>query len=95
MTRQAVQKALDEKRIFAHRVKGRQWSVPAFFADAGLDRHLLEDVARALGDLPAASKHQFFEEPRGSLGGLTALEALRRGRLGQVLACAKSFAAAP
>lgn len=92
VTRQAVQKALDDGRMFAFDLKGC-WRVPTFFGDPRYERRWLKQVTGALGELPAASKYQFFTQPRGSLDGLTPLEALGRGRLSEVLAAARAFAA--
>lgn len=89
--RQAITAALKAHRMFAFRRGKDEW-VPAFYADAALDRRRLEQVTRALGDLPAATKWTFFTQPRASLGALTPLAALARGRLGDVLAAARAEA---
>jgi hypothetical protein len=79
-------------RVF-HMVVGGALQYPAFYVrlDAG-GRRQLAAVCQLLGDLPGGSKWQFFTGGKGSLGGLTPLEALRMGRLPQVKACARAFA---
>jgi hypothetical protein len=91
ITRQALNKALRANRIFAVEVNGENY-YPAFYADARLDRRKVEKVARTLGDLGGWSKWQFFSSPKGSLGGLAPLDALRKGKLSEVLRAASGFA---
>lgn len=91
ITRQALNKALHANRIFALEVSGENF-YPAFYGDARLDRRKVERVTKALGDLSGWSKWQFFTTPKGSLGGLTPLEALRKGRVSETLRAADGFA---
>jgi hypothetical protein len=65
---------------------------PSFFADATLDRRQLVAILKLLGDLNNPTKWQFFTSGKGSLGGLTPLEALRQGKLRQVKRTAEGFA---
>jgi len=64
---------------------------PAFYTDTALERRVLEKVAKALGPLPAAVKYHFFTSKFTALGE-SPLEALRKGRIEQVLAAAACFA---
>jgi len=64
---------------------------PAFFADPSPARLSVELVCRALGSLPGAAKHFFFTSARFSLGGLTPLQALEKGKEAEVLAMAEVF----
>jgi hypothetical protein len=55
----------------------------------------IEAVAKVLEDLPDGSKLQFFLSHKGSLGGITPLEALAAGRMEEVLDVAAAFAEVP
>jgi hypothetical protein len=90
VTRQAVQQGREARRLFSLEARGEDY-FPSFYADPGLDRKVLEDITRVLGDLPAAEKWVFFTTRRGSLGDLTPLDALRKGRRAQVERAAAAF----
>lgn len=64
---------------------------PSFFADTTLERRQLSAVVRLLRDLDNCTKWQFFISGKGSLGGLTPLQALRQGKLRQVKVTAEGF----
>lgn len=86
-----IDAAVADNRLFSLKAPGGEHYYPAFFAAADMDRASLELVARELRDLPAASKHHFFVSKRTNLGD-TPLEALKRGRLAEVLKAAAGFA---
>jgi hypothetical protein len=90
-SRQALSKALKAHRLFYVDVQGRR-CFPAFFLDPRHERRQLEDVCRALGELPGASKLQFFLTRKASLQGATPLEALANGQFARVRAAAQGFA---
>ncbi len=90
-TRQALSKALAARRVFFVEVQGARY-YPAFFADAGCERRQVEAVSKALGDLPGAAKLRFMTTPKGSLAGLTPLQALARGQVAAAKAAAEAFA---
>lgn len=90
-TRQALSKALKSQRIFYVEVQGQR-HYPAFFLDPRYERRQLEDVSRALGELPGPSKLQFFMTKKASLQGLTPLQALARGQFSRVRTAAQGFA---
>jgi hypothetical protein len=90
-TRQALSKALKARRVFYVDVQGRR-HFPAFFLDPRYERRQLEDVCRALGELPGASKLQFFLTRKASLQGATPLEALVNGQFTRVRVAAAGFA---
>jgi hypothetical protein len=90
-TRQALSKALTARRVFFVEVQGARY-YPAFFADTRYERRHLEAVSRALGDLPGATKLMFLTTPKGSLGGLTSLQALAKGKPADVMRAAEGFA---
>ncbi|MBK4735658.1 hypothetical protein [Noviherbaspirillum pedocola] len=92
ISRQALSAALRAQRIFALLGPSGDYLYPAFFADPGLDRAVLEKVCRALGGLPGGAKWEFFTTPKGSLGRKTPLQALAKGRIDAVLAAAAAFA---
>ena len=88
---QAVSKAIKAGRMFALECGGGRLLYPAFYSDKTMSRRNLETVTRALGDIPASSKWQFFTTPKASLGGLTPLQALQKGELRAVLITAAGF----
>ena len=90
-SRQALSKALKAHRLFYVDVQGRRF-FPAFFLDPRCERRQLEDVCRALGELPGASKLQFFLTRKASLQGATPLEALANGQFARVRTAAIGFA---
>lgn len=90
-TRQALSKALAANRVFFIEDQATRY-YPAFYLDVRYERRHLEDTAKLLGDLPGGSKWQFFTSPKGSLGGLTPLDALLKGMLQQVKVAAEGFA---
>ncbi len=89
-TRQALSKALAANRVF-YVQHGRHRYYPKFFSEAQYDRRQIEAVCQTLGELPGASKWQFFSTPKGSLGGKTPLEALKSGKFSMVKAAAEGF----
>lgn len=85
ISRQALSKAVRDRRMFwLGGTNGAQW-YPSFFADGSLNRRDLEQVSVALGELPGATKWQFFISPKHSLKGLTPVDVLRQGALERVL----------
>ena len=89
--RQAISVAVKAKRLFAIVGPSGENFYPAYYADETLDRRKLEQVSKALGSLPAPSKHHFFTS-KSSMLGETPLQALRKGREADVLAAAAGFA---
>jgi hypothetical protein len=90
--RQSVSDAVKAGRMFAMVGPSGENYYPAFYADEALDRRPLERVTKALGPIPAASKYFFFTTNSVLLGGVTPLEALKSGRLPEVLTAAAGFA---
>ncbi|MHB1077181.1 hypothetical protein [Thiobacillus sp.] len=91
ITRQALSKAVQANRIFSVEVGGENY-YPGFFADPAIERRKLERVSKTLGGLDGWQKWQFFTTPKASLGGVTPLEALKRGRYEKVVTAATGFA---
>jgi hypothetical protein len=91
ITTQALSAALKARRLFAMQGPSGKYAYPAFFADPTYDRPILEKVCKALGDLPGASKWDFFTSPRISLDGKTPLDALAKGKVEAVLSTANAF----
>lgn len=91
VTRQALSKAIAAGRLFYVEIGGDRY-FPTFFADLTYDRHQLEQVSKCLGELAGASKLQFFTTKKASLGGLTPLQALAKGKYSVVLNAAAGFA---
>jgi hypothetical protein len=80
ISRQALSKAVRDRRMFwLDGASGAQW-YPGFFADDAISRRDLERVSVALGELPGAVKWQFFTTPKHSLDGKTPVEAIREGK---------------
>lgn len=88
---QALSAALKKTRIFAVLGPSGEYLYPAFFADQKFDRRALERVSQTLGQLPGASKWDFFTTARLSLGGKTVLQALEKGKVDAVLDAANAF----
>jgi hypothetical protein len=86
-----INEAVVAGRLFAFEGPGGEPYYPAFYANARVDRSALELVAQGLRDLPAASKFYFFTSKRTNLGE-TPLDALKRGRIAEVLRAAIGFA---
>lgn len=91
LSRQALSKALAGNRMFYVEFRGERY-FPAFYVDPMYRRTQLEAVTKELGDLPGGAKLQFFLNRRGSLGGITPLEALAAGKLEKVKGIAAAFA---
>ncbi|RKU03646.1 hypothetical protein C7H84_08035 [Burkholderia sp. Nafp2/4-1b] len=91
MTRQALSKAVASGRIFAVDVGTAQY-YPAFYLAGDIDRKTLGRVTQCLGSLPGWSKWQFFTTRKASLGNVTPLVALSRGKLDEVERAAMAFA---
>jgi hypothetical protein len=89
-TRQALSKALRANRVFFLEARGDRY-FPAFFTDPLHERRHLEAVSRMLGDVPGGGKWLFFTTPKGSLSGLTPIQALDKGQLVAVKAAAERF----
>lgn len=89
--RQALSGAVKAKRLFAIVGPSGENYYPAYYADPTLDRRAIEQVSKALGSLPAPSKHHFFTS-RSTMLQETPLDALRRGRQAEVLVAAAGFA---
>lgn len=91
VTRQALNKAVASGRIFTVDVGAAQY-YPAFYLTGDVDRKTLAKVTQLLGSLPGWSKWQFFPTPKASLGNITPLKALSRGKVEQVAKAAAAFA---
>jgi hypothetical protein len=91
ISRQAINEAVKARRMFAFLGPAGEYYYPAFYADGDLHRRELEKVAKALGELPAASKYHFFTSKSTCLGSASPLQALRKGRLDEVLIAAAAF----
>jgi hypothetical protein len=90
MTRQAISAGTRVNRLFSVEVDGRPY-YPTFFTDGTLDRNVLERISRALGRLPGWTKWNFFVSRRGSLGDMSPLDALAKGKIEQVEKVARAF----
>lgn len=91
VTRQAISKAVKERRMFALAGVAGKMLYPAFYADPALNRSQMGKVSKELGQLPASSKWQFFTNPRVSLNGASPINALRKGKFAEVIAAAAAF----
>lgn len=84
-------RAIASQRVFFVEVEGIR-KFPTFFLETQYSRRQLEAITRAMGGLHGGSKLQFFVSPKGSLGGITPLVALRQGNYKLVKSCAQAFA---
>lgn len=91
ISRQSINEAVKAHRMFALLGPAGENYYPAFYADGELNRRQVEKAAKALGFLPPASKYHFFTSKSAYLGSLTPLEALKQGRLDDVLVAAAGF----
>ena len=91
VSRQALSKAVARQRIFFVEV-GAERYFPRFYLDPQYQRREIERISRSLGGLPGASKLQFFLTGKASLGGLTPLQALAKGKAARVREVAAAFA---
>lgn len=91
ISRQALSKAIQANRLFAVSV-GNERYYPMFFADPALERRKIERVSQVLGELAGWEKWRFFTTPKGSLGKLTPLNALKKGMYREVLTAATGLA---
>ena len=91
VAQQVIDEAVASNRLFAFVGPDGERYYPAFYAAADMNRSALELVAQELLDLPAPSKYHFFVSKRTNLGE-TPLEALKRGRVTEVLRAASGFA---
>jgi hypothetical protein len=89
--RASISGAVKAGRMFAVVGPSGENFYPAYFADEELNRRALEKVSKSLGTLPASSKHHFFTS-KSTLLEVTPLEALRKGRVNDVLTAAAAFA---
>jgi hypothetical protein len=90
-TRQGLSKALTSRRVFFVEVQGSRY-FPAFFTDATYERRHVEAVSKALGMLPGSTKLWFMSSPKGSLAGMTPLQALAKGNVAEAVRVAEGFA---
>ena len=88
VTRDWLSDALTEGRLFAIAGPHGRSFFPAFYADAGIKRSDIEQVARVLSPRDPGSQYWFFTSVRTSLQA-TPLDALRAGRLDAVIRAAE------
>ena len=79
--RQAISGAVKAKRLFAIVEPSGENYYPAYYADPTLDRRTLEQVSKALGSLPAPSKHHFSPRSRQCCRRLRLKRCARAGKL--------------
>lgn len=91
ISRQSINEAVKARRMFALLGPAGEYYYPAFYADVDLHRREVEKVAKVLGHVPAASRYHFFTSKSTYLGSATPLEALKKGRLDDVLIAAAAF----
>jgi biotin operon repressor len=91
VSRQALSKAVQSGRLFALEAGGENY-YPSFYLDCKVDRRKLERVSKTMGALSGWERWRFFTTPKGSLAGLTPLDALKKGKYEEVLTAATGFA---
>lgn len=90
-TPESLARAIASGAVFVVTRDGRRL-VPSFFVDGALAYRRLSAVAKLLFPVGNHAKWLFFVTPKASLGGLTPLDALRKGMLQQVKVAARGFA---
>lgn len=90
-TARLLTRAIESRRMFFVSIDGKRL-FPAFYADQRYDRKHLGAISKCLGELSGGSKLQFFQTPKGSLGGLTPLQAICLGQFASVKVAAEGFA---
>jgi hypothetical protein len=91
ISRQSVNEAVKARRMFALLGPSGENYYPAFYADSELNRREVEKVSKVLGGVPSASRYHFFTSKSMFLGTLTPLQALKKGRLEDVLIAATAY----
>jgi hypothetical protein len=87
---QSLAKACDAHRIFCLKPEGVA-VYPAFFVDPRYKVRQLEAITKRLGDMTGGSKWLFFTNTKGSLGGVTPLQALLAGKYALVMRVAQAY----
>jgi hypothetical protein len=87
----SIAKALTTGALFFV-VRDGERLYPNFFSDPSLERRQLVEVSKLLMGLDGFTRWQFFVTGKGSLGGLTPLEGLRRRKFQRVRDTARGFA---
>lgn len=88
---QQLEVAIASHRIFFLEC-GSTKCFPEFFSAASYQRRQVQLISEALGSVGSGAKWQFFSTPKGSLGGLTPLQALSLGKFRAVERTARAFA---
>ncbi|USX27267.1 hypothetical protein NHH73_02900 [Oxalobacteraceae bacterium OTU3CINTB1] len=83
--------ALHHGRVFALMAPNGESYYPAFYAEPGLDRADIERVVNVLSEIGPVSQFTFFYQAWTPLG-TTPVDALRAGRVGEVMRTAIGFA---
>lgn len=91
ISRQALSKAVRDKRMFRVDGSGGAHWYPGFFVAGRAHRRDIEQVSMQLGDLPGDVKWHFFTTPKYSLEERTPLEALNRGEVERVMRSAAEY----
>ncbi len=86
--RQTVDAAREQHEIFSIWVRGEHWYPGEALR---LNRNVLADINRALGDIDPTSKLLFLLREQGALGGHKAADAVGAGKLADVLRLATEW----
>lgn len=84
--------ALQDGRVFAIVAPSGRLYYPSFYADPTINRRALERVAQVLSMLPPLSQYTFFQRNWIPLAGCSPLDALRDGRIDDVVRMAIAIA---
>lgn len=82
--------ALRRSEIFAIELNGKN-SYPEFPLNANCHIRELREILLMLAELPSGSKLQFFTTAKGSLGGITPFEGLKKRRYKAATKAARGF----
>lgn len=88
---EALANACEEHRIFCLTREGAAL-YPEFFVDPKYKVRQLEALSKRLDDLTGGAKWLFMTTGKGSLGGMTPLQALHDGKFAAVMRAAEGYA---
>jgi hypothetical protein len=91
LSRQAVDKRRSSNQLLALTQGRRGYSYPGFQFEEGKTLSGIEDVLKALSALDPWMQLNFFTSPTERLGGKTPVEALREGKVNDVVSIASTY----
>ena len=87
---QDLERDLAAGRLFAVEIDGERWILQAL-AHPAIDRRRLARLCRVLHAVPVGARLRFLASPKGSLSGLTPIDALIAASWADVIRAAQGF----